>query len=422
MGLYAKHLFPRLMDRIMMGHKFQHLREDLLKSAQGEVLEIGLGTGLNLACYPPRVLRLRAVDPAPLLPKLVAKRCAAVAFPVEILHLSAERLPYEMGVFDCVVSTWTLCTIPDPVQALHEIRRVLKPTGHLLFLEHGRSDDARTAAWQDRLNPIQKVIGCGCNLNRRIDQLISVAGLHLRQLDRCVMAGIPRIAGELYRGIATPNQIEQRRHVLNRGKRARPLGRQLRAGLRAVDDLSQAEPLRGMKTALIVIHKERTLRIKPDKLLADRPIFRSHFKIAHLKRIDDPIHIAIQARLSCFDFDSCRMCVREDRDPFSSPTNFFKEGLRPWKKPDHIIQLLVHRDHIHPHPFRPIMEIGPGQFPFHRSIHRHQPMARLFERETVKGRIATGQLCLEEKIIEMPVQQRAIHVEQHVVDVGPIDA
>ena len=207
MGLYAKHIFPRLMDRFMRGQEFQRLREDLLTSADGDVLEIGLGTGLNLACYPQRVLRLRAVDPAPLLPARVAKRSATVSFPVEITHLSAERLPYEDGSFDCVVSTWTLCTIPDSVQALREVRRVLKPTGRFLFLEHGRSDNAATAAWQDRLNPIQNVLGCGCNLNRRIDQLISKAGLHILQLDRFVMEGVPRIGGELYRGIATPNRI-----------------------------------------------------------------------------------------------------------------------------------------------------------------------------------------------------------------------
>ncbi|MDP3092492.1 MAG: class I SAM-dependent methyltransferase [Nitrospira sp.] len=207
MGLYAKHIFPRLMDRVMRGKEFQRLRKDLLKSAEGEVLEIGLGTGLNLAYYPPRVLRLHAVDPAPLLPDRVAKRRAAVHFPVEITHLSAERLPYDNHSFDCAVSTWTLCTIPDPVRALQEVRRVLKPTGRFLFLEHGRSDETTIATWQDRLNPIQNVIGCGCNLNRRIDRLISEAGLHIVQLDRFVMEGVPRIGGELYRGVATPNRI-----------------------------------------------------------------------------------------------------------------------------------------------------------------------------------------------------------------------
>jgi ubiquinone/menaquinone biosynthesis C-methylase UbiE len=172
------------------------------------VLEIGLGTGLNLPHYPVGVSRLRAVDPTPLLPDRVTERIARAPFPVELSRTGAEHLPYDNHSFDCAVSTWTLCTIPDPVRALQEVRRVLKPTGRFLFLEHGRSDDARTAAWQDRLNPLQNVIGCGCNLNRRIDQLISKAGLHIVQLDRFVMEGVPRIGGELYRGVATPNRTD----------------------------------------------------------------------------------------------------------------------------------------------------------------------------------------------------------------------
>jgi ubiquinone/menaquinone biosynthesis C-methylase UbiE len=206
MGLYSAYIFPRLMDRVMSGAGFQRLRSEVLQSARGEVLEIGLGTGLNLPHYPAGVSRLRAVDPAPLLPHRVAERSARASFPVELSRTGAELLPYDSQSFDCVVSTWTLCTIPDPVQALREVRRVLKPTGRLLFLEHGRSDDAATATWQNRLNPIQNVIGCGCNLNRPIDQLIRKAGLHIVQLDRFVMEGVPRIGGELYRGVATPDR------------------------------------------------------------------------------------------------------------------------------------------------------------------------------------------------------------------------
>lgn len=205
MGLYSTYIFPRLMDRIMSGAGFQRLRRETLQAAQGEVLEIGLGTGLNLSHYPDGVSRLRAVDPAPLLPDRVTERATTVSFPVELSRTSAERLPYEDRSFDCVVSTWTLCTILDAGQALREVRRVLKPNGQLLFLEHGRSDDARIAAWQDRLNPIQNVIGCGCNLNRRIDQFISEAGLCILKLDRFAMEGVPRIGGELYRGIAAPD-------------------------------------------------------------------------------------------------------------------------------------------------------------------------------------------------------------------------
>lgn len=204
MGLYGRHIFPRLMDHVMSGAEFQQLRMELLESAGGQVLEIGLGTGLNLPHYPNTVSRLCAVDPFPLLPDRLAARSEAVPFPIEISRISAEHLPHDDRTFDCVVSTWTLCTIPDPVQALREVRRVLKPDGTFLFLEHGRSDEARIAAWQDRLNQLQRVIGCGCNLNRKIDQLIEQAGLTIRQLDRFQMRSVPRLGGEMYRGSAVP--------------------------------------------------------------------------------------------------------------------------------------------------------------------------------------------------------------------------
>jgi ubiquinone/menaquinone biosynthesis C-methylase UbiE len=203
MGLYSHHIFPRLMDWVMSGDEFRRLRPLLLRDAQGEVLEIGLGTGLNLPHYPTTVLRLHAVDPVQLLPDRAAKRSESVSFPIQIKQVSAEILPFHDRTFDCVVSTWTLCTIPDPVNALREIRRVLKPTGQFLFLEHGRSENDKIAAWQDWLNPIQRIVGCGCNLNRRIDQLISQAGLRITKLDRFQMETVPRLGGEMYRGIAT---------------------------------------------------------------------------------------------------------------------------------------------------------------------------------------------------------------------------
>lgn len=203
MGLYGRHIFPRLMDWVMSGNEFQRLRALLLQDARGEVLEIGLGTGLNLPHYPQAVSQLHAVDPVQLLPNRVAHRSESVSFPIQIERVSAETLPFDGRTFDSVVSTWTLCTIPDPVKALQEVRRVLKPTGQFLFLEHGRSDDEKTAMWQDRLNPIQRVIGCGCNLNRKIDQLISQAGLTMMKLDRFQMKRVPRLGGEMYRGVAT---------------------------------------------------------------------------------------------------------------------------------------------------------------------------------------------------------------------------
>lgn len=187
----------------MAGEEFLRLRRELLASTHGEVLELGIGTGLNLPHYPETVTELHAVDPAQLLPKTVAARSACLSFPVRIQKGTAETLPHADQRFDYVVSTWTLCTIPGPVLALQEVGRVLKPGGRFLFLEHGLSDDRKIAGWQDRLNPIQNVIGCGCNLNRQIDRLIIQSGLRIVHLDRFSMQGVPRLAGEMYQGTAT---------------------------------------------------------------------------------------------------------------------------------------------------------------------------------------------------------------------------
>ena len=204
MSLYRQHIFPRLMDWFMRNEEFHRLRAELLQAVHGEVLEIGFGTGLNLSHYPSHISRLSIIDPAVILPHTVQKRIAAVSFPVEAVHQTAEHLPYPAQQFDTIVSTWTLCTIPDPVQALREVARVLKPAGHFLFLEHGRSDDPHVAIWQDRLNPLQNIVGCGCNLNRPIDRLIEQSGLAIMRLNRFEMQDVPRIGGTMYQGSAIP--------------------------------------------------------------------------------------------------------------------------------------------------------------------------------------------------------------------------
>jgi ubiquinone/menaquinone biosynthesis C-methylase UbiE len=177
-------------------------RRRALAAARGDVLEIGFGTGLNLAHYPATVTNLTIVDPAELLPARVRDRIAAAPFPVTSARFDAERLPFDDARFDTIASTWTLCSIPDPVAALREVRRVLKPAGRFLFLEHGRSDDAGVARWQDRWNPIQRVVACGCNVNRPIDRVIADAGLVVTELARFLLPGDPRIMAEMYRGTA----------------------------------------------------------------------------------------------------------------------------------------------------------------------------------------------------------------------------
>lgn len=205
MGLYADHIFPLVMDWVLGKEAFSRLRAELLTPVFGEVLEIGFGTGLNFAHYPRALSSLHVIDPLHALPGRVVQRIAAAPFPVHVCRMKAESLPFPDRRFDAVVSTWTLCSVEDPNSVLREARRVLKPEGRFYFLEHGRSDDHGIAAWQDRLNPLQNVIGCGCNLNRRIDRLIDIGGLAIGHLDRFQMEGVPRIAGEMYRGWAAPS-------------------------------------------------------------------------------------------------------------------------------------------------------------------------------------------------------------------------
>ena len=200
---YERRVFPHVLELAMK--QLGKLRAPTLAAASGEVLEIGFGTGLNLPHYTPGVTRLATADPMEALPDRVRERIEAAPFPVEIHHLPADRtLPFESGRFDHVTMTWTLCTIADPVVAVREMRRVLKPGGTLLFIEHGRSDDARVARWQDRWNPIQNVIGCGCNVNRKIDALVEQGGFRLAALERFLAEGAPRMFGEMYRGTASP--------------------------------------------------------------------------------------------------------------------------------------------------------------------------------------------------------------------------
>ncbi len=203
-GLYATHVFPRLMDWDMGTKRFQEQRKRALAPLYGAVLEIGFGTGLNLPHYPKKVTGVTAVEPEQALPNKVTRRSVMASMPVEIIRVNAETLPFEEGRFDCVLSTWTLCTIPDVLAALKEVRRVSKPDGIFVFLEHGRSDDPRIAKWQHLLNPVQRLLACGCNLNRPIDAHIEEAGFTISHLERFRMEGIPRIAAAMYSGIASP--------------------------------------------------------------------------------------------------------------------------------------------------------------------------------------------------------------------------
>ncbi len=202
MSIYSRHIFPHLLDRIMSQPAFTMAREELLASVSGDVLEIGFGTGLNLAHYPATVASLTTVDVNPGVHHLAEKRLSKSTLPVKFELISGEHLPMPNDSYDAVVSTWTLCSIPDVVSALKEIRRVLKPEGTFYFVEHGLSPNASIAKWQHRLTPFQKIIGDGCHLDRDMLKLIAQAGLktgHYRQFEA---KGLPAVGAFMTLGTA----------------------------------------------------------------------------------------------------------------------------------------------------------------------------------------------------------------------------
>ena len=190
MGLYEKFVLPRLIDFSMRSKEVRRYRAQVVPAAAGRVLEVGVGSGLNLPFYSRDVQALYGLDTSPQLLTFAQKKSTHTAFPVEFVRRSAEDIPFDNKSFDTVVTTWTLCTIPDPVKALREIRRVLKLDGWLLFVEHGLSPEPRVEAWQNRLNPVWKRIGGGCNLNRKIDDLIRAAGLKITELEAGYAKGL----------------------------------------------------------------------------------------------------------------------------------------------------------------------------------------------------------------------------------------
>ncbi len=205
MGFYTKYIFPRLLDWTLGSEAMGKYRRRALEPACGATLEIGFGTGLNLPHYPSAVTHLTVIDSENMLRGLVARRIAECSIPVTKMQLDAQgRLPFNDHSFDSVVTTLTLCSIADTAPALAEIRRVLKPDGQFIFFEHGRSDDPEVAKRQDRFNPLQKIIGVGCNMNRRIDTLVAEGGFEITTLDRFLLPETPRLLAEMYRGVAVP--------------------------------------------------------------------------------------------------------------------------------------------------------------------------------------------------------------------------
>jgi len=202
MNFYERNIVPRLVDLLCGVKAIRMQRAKIVPLAAGRVLEPGLGTGRNLAFYQAEQIEyICGVDPAVELNSLSKRRIKASGLPVELLPLSAETLPAEDDSFDNIVLTYTLCSIPEPIQALREMRRVLKPGGQLLFCEHGAAPDLGVRRWQDRLTPTWRKIAGNCHMNREIKNLLEAAGFQIQTLETGYIPG-PRILTYNYWGIA----------------------------------------------------------------------------------------------------------------------------------------------------------------------------------------------------------------------------
>ena len=179
MGFYNDVILPRLCDLAMRNEQLLPFRERVIGAAEGRVLEIGVGSGLNLPFYRSSVQQVLALEPAPRLVRMARGVSHQAKTPVSFLEASAEAIPLDRYCVDTIVTTWTMCSIPHAATALAEMRRVLRPGGKLLFVEHGQAPDARVRWWQDRLTPVWKCCSGGCHLNRPIRSMIEGAGCWL---------------------------------------------------------------------------------------------------------------------------------------------------------------------------------------------------------------------------------------------------
>jgi len=202
LAIYGDHVLPRMIN-VLCGLKMNDpLRQRVCDGLEGDIVEIGFGSGLNIPFYPASVTRVSAVEPADIGWKLARKRLEATQVPVERSGLDGQSLPFPDDSFDTALSTWTMCTIPDIDTALLELRRVLKPGGRLHFIEHGLAPDKPVQRWQHRLEPVQKRIFGGCHLTRPIVPLLKNAGFTIRDVDEFYEDGAPKFLAADSLGVA----------------------------------------------------------------------------------------------------------------------------------------------------------------------------------------------------------------------------
>lgn len=203
MGFYNDVILPRLIDLAMRNKQLVPFRERVIGAAEGRVLEIGVGSGKNLPFYRTPAREVLALEPAARLVTMARSAPRATGMPISFLEASAEAIPLDHHSVDTIVTTWTLCSIPQAAAALAEMRRVLRPGGKLLFAEHGLAPDAGVRLWQDRLTPVSRRIGGGCHLNRPIRALIEGAGFRIERIETGYIPG-PKPMTFMYEGSARP--------------------------------------------------------------------------------------------------------------------------------------------------------------------------------------------------------------------------
>jgi ubiquinone/menaquinone biosynthesis C-methylase UbiE len=204
MGFYERRILPKFLDMAMRTQENEKLRQEALAPARGRLLDIGFGSGLNVAYYPKEVTSVVGIDPNPGMEMLARQRMSAATMPIEFHIGSGESLPFKDGSFDTVVTTLTLCTIDDVETALREVRRVLAPDGRYVLFEHGLSADANVQKWQRRLNGINMKLLGHCRLNRPISKLVTNAGFTFQTSKEFWSSGAPKFAGWMTIGVAVP--------------------------------------------------------------------------------------------------------------------------------------------------------------------------------------------------------------------------
>jgi SAM-dependent methyltransferase len=202
MGIYGEKVLPRIINVACGMAPGNPLRERVCGGVFGDVVEIGFGSGLNVPFYPATVRHVAAIEPSDLAWKLAGERMAASAVNVVRAGLDGQSLEFAEDTFDCAVSTWTMCTIPDLQAALAEVRRVLRPGGTLHFVEHGLAPDESVARWQHRVEPLQKRLFGGCHLTRRIVDQVELAGFTIKEIETFYEDGAPKVMGADSLGVA----------------------------------------------------------------------------------------------------------------------------------------------------------------------------------------------------------------------------